>query len=369
MKILLVIDSLGSGGAQRQYVNLANVLSSRGHQVEIFIYIPNNKFYEKHFLSTEIKIHEANKICRGFSWQVMKELRKLIKDGYDGIISSMHAPSIYTALGKFGLSKGKLIVCEVSSSLAPVPKFRKFLFYLSSLLADVVVTNSFHESEIMKKEFGLSSKVVTIWNGYDIPSTFVSHVNNSKKINKLLIVGRIAYPKNGVNLLKGLSLFLSRNHRIPEIYWAGREDTDDLSIQMQKEMAQYLVENPEIALKFKMLGEVKNINELYLSSDALIHVSIYEGLPNVICEAMIIGCPVIASNVCDHPKVLQQGHSGLLCEPFSPESICIAIEKFESMSIDQRKQLAVNARKFAEKNFGIDQMADGFENLLLGKMV
>ena len=73
---------------------------------------------------------------------------------------------------------------------------------------------------------------------------------------------------------------------------------------------------------------VKNINDLYQSVDALIHPSIYEGLPNVICEAMILGCCVIASNVCDHPVILND-ERGLLFDPRSPKSISKSIEEFK----------------------------------------
>jgi hypothetical protein len=40
MKVLLVIDGFGSGGAQRQMVNLAAGLTRRGHTAEFAIYHP-----------------------------------------------------------------------------------------------------------------------------------------------------------------------------------------------------------------------------------------------------------------------------------------------------------------------------------------
>ena len=40
MRILCVIDSLGSGGAQRQMVSLAQGMVARSHEVEFFVYHP-----------------------------------------------------------------------------------------------------------------------------------------------------------------------------------------------------------------------------------------------------------------------------------------------------------------------------------------
>ena len=46
MKILIVIDTLGSGGAQKLKVKLAKGLKKKGYEVEFFIYDSNYPFYE-----------------------------------------------------------------------------------------------------------------------------------------------------------------------------------------------------------------------------------------------------------------------------------------------------------------------------------
>ena len=55
-----------------------------------------------------------------------------------------------------------------------------------------------------------------------------------KNITDLIIVGRIAYPKNGLNLLKALNLFYERNKWLPNISWIGREENEKRSILMKK---------------------------------------------------------------------------------------------------------------------------------------
>jgi hypothetical protein len=44
MRLLLVIDSLGSGGAQRQLTTLAIELARRGHRVDVFVYAKAEHF-------------------------------------------------------------------------------------------------------------------------------------------------------------------------------------------------------------------------------------------------------------------------------------------------------------------------------------
>jgi len=46
--------------------------------------------------------------------------------------------------------------------------------------------------------------------------------------------------------------------------------------------------------------------------DAFVHPSFYEGMPNVVCEALAAGLPVLVSDVCDHPLLVEKGVQGFL---------------------------------------------------------
>lgn len=348
-------------------MNLAIALVEAGHEVNFFIYHLDNQFYFPTLESYDIPVHTACEQGSGFSFRVLQQLRALAsRENYDGVVSSMHAPSIYAALAMLGLSK-PLVVCEESSSNAPVSFFKKLAFYLASLSATSVVANSFSETKNIKKLPGLSKKAHTILNGIRIPRFLDGNPIVKNQYMELLVVGRIAYPKNGVNFLKALSLFHKRNGWTPIVRWAGRKDTDKRSVKMQEEMNDYLLNNPELSSSLVWLGEVENIGKFYRSSDALILTSIYEGFPMVICEAMAEGCFIIASSVCDHPYIIGNEERGLLCDPFSPESICNSIERLGKMSLPEKEKIIQEARKFAELNFSQDSMANAYEVLLSSK--
>ena len=168
MKILIVIDSIGTGGAQKLKAELAKGLSSAGNIVEIFTYNQfSDDLFKNELIRSGVKIHAAEKLKTGFSFKVLSSLKKIISNDFDVIISSMHTPSIYTFLALMGKRKIKFIVCEESSSMAPLSFFKRILFYLTTIYADKVVPNSFYEGELMKKLPGRSRKVYPIWNGYD----------------------------------------------------------------------------------------------------------------------------------------------------------------------------------------------------------
>ena len=111
------------------------------------------------------------------------------------------------------------------------------------------------------------------------------------------------------------------------------------------------------------MGVQANVAELLHRYPALIHPSLYEGLPNVVCEALACGLPVLASDVCDHALLVSEGERGFLFEPTFPESIAAAITKFSALSGEGRERLSRNARRYAEANLGVERMVSAYEDL------
>ena len=88
----------------------------------------------------------------------------------------------------------------------------------------------------------------------------------------------------------------------------------------------------------------------------------YEGLPSVICEAMMAGCLLF---VLIFPTIILPGDKeGLLCDPTDPLSICESIEAFCDLSPVKRKEIAERAIKFAQQQLTIEQMANHYISLL-----
>ena len=237
------------------------------------------------------------------------------------------------------------------------------LFYFSCLVCNSIVANSYSEHINIKRRLGLNNKTHSIWNGYIFNSKQLEKKFFSKKIKTLLVVGRIAYPKNALNLLKGIKIFYNQNGWAPDLIWAGRKEIDSRSVEMQNDVDNFLLQNPILKTKINFIGESKNIIDLYQKSDALILPSIYEGLPNVICEAMINGCCVLASNVSDNQKILDNNR-GLIFNPLDPKSISNSILKFNNLSSKEKNAMRLNSKKFADENFTLDKMINSFEELL-----
>lgn len=373
MKILLVIDSLGSGGAQKQIINLAKGFKGKNHEVELFYYNTKNEFFLKYLLDTKIKIHKIETTNKLYpltkNLKIIFNLRKLLKKDYDAIISFMHIPSLYSLIAKIGIRKVKLIVCERNSSKANISFRIRLLSFFTCLFSDSIVANSYCETKVLKKRFPYKKNIYTIWNGYDLDNLINEKtiVFNFKK--KLLVIGRITYQKNGYNLLKSLKIFYEKNGWIPEINWAGRIDLNDKkSMIMKQKMDRFLSKNPIIKSRFNLLGEVHDIDKLYKESDALIHVSRYEGFANAICESMLNDCLVICSDVSDNFLVIGSKR-GILCNHLKPESISNSIALVYEMDKNKKMEYVSNAKKFAIKNFSLEKMTNLYEDILKNKLI
>lgn len=366
MKILCVIDSFGSGGAQRQMVNLACGLKDKGHDVAFFVYYPNETFYRPLVEKAGIPVHEVTK-GRGFSFKVLWRLIRLLRTNqFDGIISFLTTPNIYCELARLGSRCPRLIVSERSSSIgetSPIISVLRRLFHLS---ADCVVANSKTHAAWLRRLPWLRKKAYTIYNGYAISAPNPRKLKVRDGPLKYLVVGRVHPGKNGLRLIEALALFYRKHGTCPVVSWAGRREADADSCKYIEEMERMIELIPEIAANWHWLGERDDVPNLLASHDALLHQSLFEGLPNVVCEAFIYGCPVIASSVCDHPLLVKDGVRGLLCDPLSAHSICAAIERFEGLSTQERKQLGINTRKYADENLSIERMVRSYEDLLNG---
>lgn len=364
LDILCVIDHLGPGGAQRQMATLACELKRRGHSVEIFLYFPDQTFFRPQVDACGILVHEYRK-GRGFSFGVLKALVSLMRRRkFDIVLSYLNTPNVYTALTKLLLRGPELVVSERSSHLADRSAFSAALRRLLYVLSDHVVANSQAQTDWLSRRHWLAGKVSCIYNGLDLANFRLQPVIPCGSADlRLLAIGRIGPEKNIVNLIRALFLLHDTNCLVPEIGWAGRQDSSPAGQTYRDEIDALLRGRPEIAARWHWLGERTDIPALMGDYHALIHPSLYEGLPNVVCEGLAAGKPILVSDVCDHPLLVADGQRGFLFDPTKPASIAQAIGRLSALPSDRWQSLSRNAREFAEQTLGVERMVTSYETL------
>jgi L-malate glycosyltransferase len=75
-----------------------------------------------------------------------------------------------------------------------------------------------------------------------------------------------------------------------------------------------------------------------------------DNCPMVVLEAMAAGVPVIAANVGGVPDLVEDGVTGLLCDPTDPKSMAAAVYRFMEKS-SLREAVAGAGQRMAQTRF------------------
>lgn len=99
-------------------------------------------------------------------------------------------------------------------------------------------------------------------------------------------------------------------------------------------------------------GMVKDMIPLYKMCDCVVHPTYYpEGLSNVLLEACATGRPIITTDRSGCREVVEDGYNGFMIPQKDTDALVAAVEKFLSLSYEEKKQMGLNARKKVENEF------------------
>ena len=337
-KVLCLIDSLGSGGAERQLWGLFLLLRSRGYRTDIACY-SNHIFYTDSFIGDIIVLHAANR------WSKISVIRKLIeKNRYDVVIAYKDGPAFIACILKILGMKFRLIVSERNTS--QIMNWRDKLKFMSYRYADFIVPNSYSQREFIVKHFPIfNSKTVTITNFVDLNKFFPIDYGKSNGVLRILIVARIAYQKNVLNFLSVIEALKIKGLKIHFDWYGNPQVGEDSYVKDCFEQVQKLGIEDYITF----YPSEKNIIEKYQYCDVFCLPSLYEGFPNVICEAMACGKPIICSHVCDNPFLVKENINGFMFDPLDKNDMIFTIVKMLDMTHKQLEEMGHNSRRLAEK--------------------
>lgn len=363
-RILLFIDSLNSGGAQRQLVNLARLLNERDYKVKVITYynfpffkdiLINNNIEYKNFAPTRFKI------CR------ILLLRNVIREYKpEIIISYLDTPNIIAIISSLYKKNWKLIVSE--RSITQVLDFRSKIKFFLYRFADYIIVNSQSQLDFLKCNFSyLKSKLVLISNSLDLR---LFNIKSNKEFNgKALEIGVLAsfhIYKNANGLVHAISIMLAEGYDI-KVAWYGnkflnnkyKSGYNNNYLNVQKE-----VEKLGIEEKFLFCDPIKDVISFYHRIDAFCLPSFYEGFPNVIAEAIACGKPILASNVGDIPLMVKNGLNGFLFNPHSNESIVEAIKNFCMLDPEEIRQMGKESRYIATRLLSEDNFIEKYIDVI-----
>jgi glycosyltransferase involved in cell wall biosynthesis len=113
---------------------------------------------------------------------------------------------------------------------------------------------------------------------------------------------------------------------------------------------------------FTFLGQRYDIYNLLHVMKIFVLPSLWEGLPQVVIEAMAASCPVIATDVDGTPEIITHKKDGWLVPSADVGELSKAIELLLSDE-GLRKELAENGFKTVKNRFSVEAMTENYNNL------
>lgn len=97
---------------------------------------------------------------------------------------------------------------------------------------------------------------------------------------------------------------------------------------------------------------VDMVNVIYKNVECIVHPTYYaEGLSNVLLEASASGRAIITTNRPGSGEVIDDGINGYIVKEKDSNDLVKQLEKYISLSVEERKQMGLNGRKKVEKEF------------------
>ncbi|MEM6472117.1 MAG: glycosyltransferase [Planctomycetota bacterium] len=137
---------------------------------------------------------------------------------------------------------------------------------------------------------------------------------------QLLCVGRMTEEKGHADLLQAFSLLRRESAQPVQLKLVGdgplRSSLQELARQLDLDDA------------VQFVGASSSVASEIATADALVLPSRFEGLPNVVLEAMAIGTPVIATRAGGTPELQPDRPTAFWAQPNDPESLKQALLEF-----------------------------------------
>ncbi len=352
MKILHVITSLQTGGAEKLMVDLLPRLRDAGHEVELAVFNGRiTPFYEQ-LQQKGIHIHRfmpngGNVYNPVNLWKLVRLIRR---GHYDIVHTHNTAPQLFAAIGS--------VLCPMALCTTEHSTFNRRRGWRCYAVVDRWMYNRYRKvicisqraEENLGKYLGkCKAEICTINNGVDITKyADASASPNLEAIapgcRKIMMVAGFRWEKDQDTLIKSLKYLPERFH----LFLVGDGTRRD---ELEK-----LIDNEGMSGRVHLLGMRTDVPELLKAADYIVMSSHFEGLSLSSVEGMSVGKPFIASDVDGLREVVVD--AGILFPLQDESALANLILRLDSDS-DYYKAVANSCHERA-RNYDISSTASGY---------
>ena len=347
MKIIEIIPSLSSGGAERFVVDLCNSLSKKNDVILVVLYkIDSSSIFARELHST-VKVVNYNKKA-GLDLNLFISLTRLIKKENPQIVHTHNNAIVYCSLSALLRAKTQFIHTVHSDAFKEQCDriggiVRRFMFTRHKI-HPISISEESRQSFI--ECYGVTPAM--IYNGR--PNFLCSDncnlkvveekVNSTKNYNDSIVlinVARINEAKNQLNLVKAINALNNRGLHF-ELIILGRNCDDQIYDSIKKNESRYI----------HLFGEHPNPRLFLIFADAFCLSSVYEGMPITLIESFSVGTIPICTPVGGILNMIDDNKNGLLAKGSSQSDIEDVLIRFHEMSNEKKNAIKKNAKKSFE---------------------
>lgn len=358
MKILFVINTLGSGGKERRITELLKELIH--HQaIKFELVIMSNEIHYTEVYDLAIKIHIIIRKTR-FDVDIIPRLYKLCKDYRPDIV---HCWDSMTAVYSVPVCK-LLNIKLVNGMVTNAPKKRNIInkrwlrARLTFPFSDYIVGNSMaglrayltprHKSKVINNGFNFD-RIKNL--------TPKEVIRKELRITTRYIVGMVASfsaNKDYKTYYTAAVSLLNKGADATFIAIGNETDSED-SIKLIKE---------QNLRSFRLLGKKSDIESYINAMDICVLSTYTEGLSNSVLEYMALGKPVIATDGGGTSELVDNNITGFLIGPSDPAEL---EKKLDLLIGDHDLQLRMGnaGRERIMNYFSLDQMVARYLDIYL----
>lgn len=354
-KILFHINSLGKGGAERVVSVLSRYFVEDGYQVVIVTLWRAGEEYE---LSKAVRRIDLGELAAGrlggrrlLALRRFTDLRSVIRREQPGIVISFCVKANFrSAFAMLGMRTPLLVSVrnDPKTDYAPHAGATKWM----EKKACGCVFQTEEARQFFSPAFQKKSRV--IWNPIDEKyllagqKSQMQRTENDKeqdtRLNRIVTVGRISRQKNHMLLLRAFCRVRNQfPNMVLQIY--GEEGESGV----KEELESYIADN-KLEEQVLFMGQNSRLEKELKDAALFVLPSDYEGMPNALMEAMVLGLPVIATDCpCGGPAALiEDGVSGLLVPVGDEDRLAEAMARLLGER-ELARSMAENAAKVAER--------------------
>jgi glycosyltransferase involved in cell wall biosynthesis len=359
IRVLHLINNLGSGGAQRQLLELVRGLDPARVESLVAMYDPVH-FFEDDPRYADIPVRILERSHRGDPRMVGHLADLLVSERVDILHAWLVVPGIWAWLAARKVP-GLRLICTELSDAGQGPLLWTIARKLTFPRADLVMANSHRATAIIAAEHGLApERLAAVHNGID-----VRHWTDEAPQTPAVDAALERLPDDGLRVVMVGSFHAWKDHAM--LIRALKRIRDDVNISViligaavhpeVLEQTKQAVERAGLSDRVVRMEAISDLRALHQHMDALVLTSRFEGLPNVVLEAMTAGLPILATDVSDLAELITEGQEGWVVPVGDDAALAERLTRFANLSAAKREDMKANARALGA-TFSVERMAE-----------